>query len=67
MLKAMQNGKLEEAAKELKDMTPAPMNTMLEKQPRDEAIKKVNNRKKMTVVDVPPTNPGKIMCMTRYK
>jgi hypothetical protein len=40
-------------------MTPAPMNTMLEKQQREEAIKKRDDRKKMPLCDVPPTNPGK--------
>jgi hypothetical protein len=36
-------------------MTPAPMNTMLEKQPRNEAIKKMIERKEMVVANVPPT------------
>ena len=31
---------LEEAARKLKNMNPAPMNTMLQKQPREEAIEK---------------------------
>ena len=39
-------------------MTPAPMNTMLEKQPRGEAIEKRDKRKSMDVADIPPTTPG---------
>ena len=43
---------------ELVAMTPAPMNTMLEKQPRQEAIEKRAQRKSMVVHDVPQTAPG---------
>ena len=46
------------ATTELHDKTPAAMNTMLEKQSRDEAIKKKEERSKMVVKDVPPTTPG---------
>jgi hypothetical protein len=46
---------IEKACKELVDMAPAPMNTMLQKQPRDEAVKKKLARKAMVVVNVPPT------------
>jgi len=46
---------LEEAARKLKVMTPAPMNTMVEKQAGEEAIEKRAKRKKMVVEDVPPT------------
>lgn len=43
----------------LQEMTPAPMNSMLEKQPREEAIEKRAKRMKMTLEDVPPTStPG---------
>lgn len=45
------------ATTELRDKTPAAMNTMLEKQSRDEAIKKKEERSKMVVKDVPPTTP----------
>ncbi|XP_015765438.1 PREDICTED: uncharacterized protein LOC107344299 [Acropora digitifera] len=48
---------LEEAARKLKNMNPAPMNTMLQKQPREEAIEKRIKRSKMVVEDVPPTTP----------
>ena len=46
------------AAAELSGKTPATMNTMLEKQSRDEAIKKKEERSQMVVKDVPPTTPG---------
>lgn len=46
------------AAAMLSEKTPAPMNTMLEKQSRDEAIKKKEERSQMVVKDVPPTTPG---------
>lgn len=50
---------LSAAAITLREMTPAPMNSMLEKQPREEAIEKKAKRMKMTVEDVPPTStPG---------
>ncbi|KAJ7318629.1 hypothetical protein OS493_037745 [Desmophyllum pertusum] len=48
---------LEDAIKELKDMTPEPMNTMLDKQPREEAIRKRAERLSMVTKDVPPTAP----------
>lgn len=43
---------------DLSDMTPPPMNTMLVKQPRAEAIQKRDAGKAMAVKDVPPTTPG---------
>ena len=50
---------LQQAAMKLRNMTPAPINTMLQKQPREEAIAKKINRSKMDVADVPPTStPG---------
>ena len=50
---------LKNAAKTLKEKTPAAMNSMLNKQTRTEALKKREDRKKMTVKNVPPTTPGK--------
>jgi hypothetical protein len=50
--------KLEDAIDELKEQTASPMNTMLNKQSREEAIQKRNTRDRMQLVDVPPTNPG---------
>lgn len=41
---------------QLKEMAPAPMNSMLDKQPREEAIEKRARRMKMTVEDVAPTS-----------
>jgi hypothetical protein len=45
-------------------MTPSPMNTMLEKQPRTEAIKKMIERKEMVVANVSPAE-GIVYC-TRH-
>ena len=53
---AQRKGNLEEEKDKLKKMTPEPMNTMLTKQPRDEAIKKRKDRRAMVVEDVPPTS-----------
>ena len=41
-------------------MTPEPMNVVVNKQPRDEAIKKRNDRRAMVVKHVPPTATGVI-------
>ncbi|XP_068697440.1 uncharacterized protein [Montipora foliosa] len=53
---------LNEAAKKLKDLTPAPMNTMLDRQPREQALQKRDERNKMVTRDVPPTTPGILRC-----
>ena len=47
--------KLDAARDALVKMTPAPMNTMLEKQPKEEAIQKHFQRKEKDVINVPPT------------
>ena len=50
---------LQQAARKLRNMTTAPINTMLQKQPREEAVAKKIKRLKMVVTDVPPTStPG---------
>ena len=49
---------LNDAANKLREMNPAPMNSMLEKQPKQDAIKKRDKRRSMVVADVPPTTPG---------
>ena len=49
---------LKDAATKLQEKTPAPMNTMLEKQPRAEALQKRAERSKMVTKDVPPTTPS---------
>ena len=59
-----ESDEIKKAYKELVDMTPAPMNTMLEKQPRTEAIKKMIERKEMVVANVPPAE-GIVYC-TRH-
>ena len=48
---------MQDACIELKNMVPDPMNTMLEKQPREEAIRKWTERMRMVAKDVPPTAP----------
>lgn len=58
---------LDNASKALVDMTPAPMDTMLEKQPRGEAIAKMKQRKELVVVDVPPTAEGIVEGCSLYK
>ena len=47
------------AAKALKEKTPAAMNTMLEKQSRAEPVRKREEKQKMVVKNIPPTTPGK--------
>ena len=42
----------------LEERSPPPMNKMLERQPREEAIAKRMKRKAMPLVDVPPTSQG---------
>ena len=54
------NDELEVAAKELKDITPPPMNTMMEKQSRSDALEKRAARCKLTTQNVPPTTPGTV-------
>ncbi len=61
MMDGILNKKLEKAIEELDDLTPPTMNKMLDKQPRAEAIKKKKRRESMSIVDVPPTNPGRLV------
>ena len=51
------NDELQVAVKELKDKTPPPMNTMMEKQSRSDALEKRAARSKLTTQNVPPTTP----------
>jgi hypothetical protein len=44
LIDAILNKNLKKAIKELKDLTPPPMNKMLDQQPRTEAIKKKKRR-----------------------
>ena len=50
---------MKSAAEKLKAMTPPPMNSMLEKESRTDAVQKRVDRSKRTVEDVPPTTTGK--------
>jgi hypothetical protein len=50
--------KLKASRKELEMMEPAPMNTMLQKQPREEATEAWRKRKSIVVQEVPGTLPG---------
>ena len=49
---------ISDAANKLREMTPAPMNSMLEKQPKEDAIKKRDKRRSIVAADVLPTTPG---------
>ena len=51
---------LASAFQALSDIAPSLMDTMLEKQPRDEAIVKMKNRREFIVKDIPATAEGKI-------
>ena len=57
-LVAQDKNQLEVAMQELSAMNPPPMNTMLARQAREDAIMKRTERKGKTVKDVPPTTPG---------
>ena len=59
-LVAEEREELMDAKQELHAMNPPPMNTMLEKQSREEAVQKRTERKGKTVQDVPPTTPGNL-------
>jgi len=45
------------AANELQEQSPLPMNSMLEKEERQDAVERRQARQKMTAVNVPPTTP----------
>ncbi|XP_020624355.1 uncharacterized protein LOC110061837, partial [Orbicella faveolata] len=51
------NDDLKGAAAKLKQITPLPMNSMLERESKTDAIKKKTDRSKKVVEDVPPTTP----------
>ena len=55
LVEAIKMKKLEDVIDELKRQSLAPMNTMLTKQPREEAIQKQKTRDAMELADVPPT------------
>ena len=57
-IEATEGKRLKEARKELEVMTPAPMNTMLNKQPKSEATAAWESRRSMVVQEVPRTITG---------
>ncbi len=66
MVDAITNNKLQKMIEDIEKETPPPMNTMLEKQSRHEAIEKKKTRERMVITDVPPTNPGRLFCQIIY-
>ena len=55
------------AANELRDKTPLPMNSMLQKEDRTVAVERRQARQKMEVVNVPPTTPCKLCLLSMYQ
>ena len=49
---------IKDAAQKLSEMTPEPMNSMLDKQSKADAIAKTPERSKMVIQDIPSTTPG---------
>ena len=58
MFMASSRDELKNAAAKLKEMSPKPMDTMLEKQSKTEALKKRLERSQIVTKDVPPNTPG---------
>ena len=67
LVKAMKANSLQQAIEKLTELTPPPMHTMLDKQPRSDAIAKKKARDSMTYEEVPPTTPGKTANFTCKK
>ena len=57
---SMLSKNLEEAIAELQEKTPPPLTADFEKETRDDAIKKRNERIAMSTLEVPPKCAGKI-------
>ena len=55
------------AANELRDKTPLPMNSMLQKEDRKVAVERRQARQKIEVVNVPPTTPCKLYLLSMYQ
>lgn len=55
------------AANDLRDKTPLPMNSMLQKEDRKVAVERWQARQKMEVVNVPPTTPCKLYLLSMYQ
>ena len=49
------------AVDELKEMTPQPMVSMFDKQPKEAAVQKRSERKRMVTKEVPPTVESKLL------
>ena len=61
LLEAHEKDLLEAVIKELAEITPTPMNTMVEKQTKEDAHAKKKRLESMVNVNVPPTTPGKYL------
>ena len=58
LLESVKTGtSLSDAARELREMTPLPLNSMLEKETPESALDKRKKSKEMEVKNVPPTTP----------
>ena len=67
MVESIGTEKIKNAIEELNNLTPPQMNTMLTKQPREEAIAKKKGEA-MQLTNVPPTKPGNsIYSKTQFK
>ena len=66
-LEAENTKQLGAAANELRDKTPLPMNSMLQKEDRKVAVEGRQARQKMEVVNVPPTTPCKLYLLSMYQ
>ena len=51
------------AEQKLKGMCLPPMNTVLDKQTKEDAIKKRSERSRIAIQDVPPATPGTLKTM----
>ena len=66
-MEAENTNQLGAAANELRDKTPLPMNSMLQKEDRKVAVERRQARQKMEVVNVPPTTPCKLYLLSMYQ
>ena len=66
-MEAENTKQLSAAANELRDKTPLPMNSMLQKEDRKVAVERRQARQKMEVVNVPPTTPCKLNLLSMYQ
>ena len=66
-MEAENTKQLSAAANELRDKTPLPMNSMLQKEDRKVAVERRQVRQKLEVVNVPPTTPCKLNLLSMYQ